>query len=62
MSDHNPFVIAQRQLDEAAAILGLDPATHALLREPLRELIVSIPCGWTMGNVKIFKGYRVQYK
>jgi glutamate dehydrogenase (NAD(P)+) len=37
MSENNPFTIAQRQLDEAAEILGLDPATHALLREPMRE-------------------------
>jgi len=61
MSDNNPFVIAQRQLDEAAAILDLDPATHALLREPLRELIVSIPVRMDDGSVKVFKGYRVQY-
>ena len=27
----NPFEIAQRQLDEAAAILKLDPAVHELL-------------------------------
>jgi glutamate dehydrogenase (NAD(P)+) len=61
MSELNPFVIAQRQLDEAAAILGLDPATHALLREPLRQLIVSIPVRMDDGTVKVFQGYRVQY-
>ena len=61
MSDTNPFKIAQRQLDEAAAILGIDPATHALLREPLRQLIVSIPVRMDDGSVKIFQGYRVQY-
>ena len=61
MSTNNPFEIAQRQLDEAAAILGLDPATHALLREPLRELTVSIPVRMDDGSVRIFKGYRVQY-
>ncbi len=61
MSNNNPFEIAQRQLDEAAAILGLDPATHALLREPMRELTVSIPVRMDDGSVKVFKGYRVQY-
>jgi glutamate dehydrogenase (NAD(P)+) len=61
MSENNPFEIAQRQLDEAAAILGLDPATHALLREPLRELTVSIPVRMDDGSIRIFKGYRVQY-
>jgi glutamate dehydrogenase (NAD(P)+) len=61
MSKLNPFEIAQRQLDEAAAILGLDPATHALLREPLRELTVSIPVRMDDGSVRVFKGFRVQY-
>jgi glutamate dehydrogenase (NAD(P)+) len=61
MSGNNPFTIAQRQLDEAAAILGLDPATHALLREPMRELTVTIPVRMDDGSVRIFKGYRVQY-
>ncbi len=61
MSDNNPFVIAQRQLDEAAAILGLDPATHALLRDPMREFTVSIPLRMDDGSVRVFRGYRVQY-
>ncbi len=57
----NPFQIAQRQLDEAAKILGLDPATHALLREPRRELVVTIPVRMDDGSVQVFKGFRVQY-
>ncbi len=57
----NPFEIAQRQLDEAAEMLGLDPATHALLREPLREFVVTFPVRMDDGSVKVFKGYRVQY-
>ena len=31
MSELNPFLIAQHQLDVAAEHLGLDPATHELL-------------------------------
>ncbi len=57
----NPFQIAQAQLDEAAALLALDPATHALLREPRRELHVTIPVRMDDGTVKVFKGFRVQY-
>ncbi|MBP5093327.1 MAG: Glu/Leu/Phe/Val dehydrogenase [Abditibacteriota bacterium] len=57
----NAFEIAQRQLDKAAAILNLDPAVHALLREPLRELHVSIPVKMDDGSVKVFQGFRVQY-
>ena len=57
----NPFKIAQAQLDQAAEILGLDPATHALLREPMREFHVTIPVRMDDGTVKVFKGFRVQY-
>lgn len=57
----NPFKIAQQQLDEAAEILGLDPGTHAALREPVRELHVSLPVKMDDGSVKVFKGFRVQY-
>ncbi|MGQ9733831.1 MAG: Glu/Leu/Phe/Val family dehydrogenase [Candidatus Bipolaricaulia bacterium] len=57
----NPFKIAQKQLDEAAEILGLDEPTHAMLREPMRELHVLIPVRMDDGQVKVFKGFRVQY-
>jgi glutamate dehydrogenase (NAD(P)+) len=57
----NPFEIAQVQLDKAAAKLRLDPAIHAVLREPLRELHVSLPVKMDDGSVKVFKGFRVQY-
>jgi len=57
----NPFTIAQQQLDEAAKILGLDPGTHAMLREPVRELVVSLPVKMDDGSVRVFKGFRVQY-
>ena len=57
----NPFKIAQHQLDEAAAILKLEPGIHALLREPRRELHVTIPVKMDDGTIKVFKGFRVQY-
>ena len=58
---HNPFVIAQRQLDEAAQLLRLDPALHELLRWPMREFHVRIPVRMDDGSVKVFEGFRVQY-
>jgi len=57
----NPFAIAQKQLDQAAEIMGLDPATHELLRWPLRELHVTLPVRMDDGSVKVFHGFRVQY-
>ena len=61
MTELNPFAIAQRQLDMAADKLGLDPATHQLLRWPQKELIVTIPVLMDDGKFRIFRGYRVQY-
>src|SRR5512139_1258416 len=61
MPELNPFKIAQRQLDAAAERLGLDPATHELLRWPQRELNVTIPVQMDDGTIKVLHGYRVQY-
>jgi len=58
---HNPFKIAQQQLDEAASVLKLDPAVHELLRWPLRELHVTLPVKMDDGTTKVFHGFRVQY-
>ena len=60
-TQQNPFAIAQRQLDEAAAILGLSPAMHAFLREPMRELHFTIPVQMDDGGQQVFQGFRVQY-
>ena len=57
----NPFRIAQAQLGGAAKMLKLEPEIHAILREPVRELHVSIPVKMDDGKIKVFKGFRVQY-
>jgi glutamate dehydrogenase (NAD(P)+) len=57
----NPFTIAQQQLDVAAEKLGLDSATHELLRWPQRELHCRFPVQMDDGTTRIFHGYRVQY-
>jgi glutamate dehydrogenase (NAD(P)+) len=57
----NPFNIAQKQLDDAAEKLGLDKATHELLRWPMQELKVAIPVKMDDGSTKIFHAFRIQY-
>ena len=57
----NPFSIAQTQLDDAAKKLGLDKATHELLRWPMQELKVTIPVKMDDGSTKIFHAFRIQY-
>ncbi len=61
MPEMNPFKIAQSQLDAAAERLGLDAATHELLRWPQRELTVHFPVRMDDGTIKVFQGYRVRY-
>jgi glutamate dehydrogenase len=57
----NPYEAALEQLDLAAEKLGLDPATHEVLRHPQRILIVNIPVHMDDGTVRVFTGYRSQY-
>lgn len=57
----NPFEIAQAQLDRAAKLLNLDEGTHQTLRNPLREIQVTLPVRMDDGKVKVFRGFRVQY-
>jgi glutamate dehydrogenase (NAD(P)+) len=57
----NAFAMAQAQFDRAAEVLGLDAATRALLREPMREYQFSIPVRMDDGNMRIFRGFRVQH-
>ena len=61
MSELNPFLIAQRQLDDCAKILNLDDSVREVLRVPMREMHVSIPIRMDNGKIRVFQGYRVQY-
>ncbi len=57
----DPFRISQEQLDKAAGIMNLEKEAHAILREPMRTLEVSIPVKMRDGELKMFNGFRVQY-
>ncbi|MHB8332547.1 MAG: Glu/Leu/Phe/Val dehydrogenase dimerization domain-containing protein, partial [Candidatus Dormibacteria bacterium] len=57
----NPYVTAQRQFDQAAALLDLDPGLRAVLREVRREFTVNFPVRMDNGTIKVFTGYRVQH-
>ena len=59
--DLNPFRIASKQFDNAAEILNLDSGMCSVLRNPKRQLIVSIPTRMDDGQIKVFEGYRVQH-
>ncbi len=57
----NAYKMAQEQFDKIADSLGLDEATRALLREPMREYHFNIPVRMDDGSYKVFRGFRVQH-
>ncbi|MET0555316.1 MAG: Glu/Leu/Phe/Val dehydrogenase [Vicinamibacteria bacterium] len=57
----NPFDNAQRLFDLAAEKMGLPDALRQVLREPRRQLTVSVPTLMDDGSVKVHTGFRVQH-
>jgi glutamate dehydrogenase (NAD(P)+) len=55
------FEVAQRQFDEAAEAMNLEPAMREVLRVPQRELIANFPVRMDNGTVRVFTGFRVQH-
>ena len=49
------------RLDDAAALTGLHPDVHRLLRRPRRVLEVSVPVRMDDGRVEVFQGWRVHH-
>lgn len=57
----DPWEAILQRLDEAAALAGLDPGIHLLLRNPRRVLQVSVPVKMDDGRVEVFAGWRVHH-
>ena len=60
-ASRNVWEMAQAQLDDVAALIGLDAGIHAYLRVPKRILTVSVPCEMSDRSIRVFEGYRVQH-
>ena len=58
---YNAFKMAQQQFDRIAGMLNLDEPTRELLRYPIREYHITIPVRMDEGNVRIFRGFRIQH-
>ena len=57
----NAFQMAQRQFDDVAKKLNLDPQVAEILRWPSREFKFTLPVRMDDGSIRTFTGYRVQH-
>ncbi len=57
----NPYENAMAQLDKAAKIASFGDEFISKLRQPDRDIRISIPVQMDDGSLKIFEGYRVEY-
>jgi len=60
-SEHDLWGTVLGQLDDVAERLDLDPGIHAMLRQPERELTVSVPVVMDDGHIEVYTGYRIQH-
>jgi len=49
------------RFDHAAKLLNLDPGLYKVLRNPEKQIIVSVPIVRDNGEVEVYTGYRVLY-
>ena len=61
VEDENPFATMMAGFDEAADRIGLDPDVYTMLRNPDREIRVSLPTQLDDGRLAVFDGWRVQH-
>ena len=57
----NSFAIVQQQCDTCALQLELPNDIAEIIKNPMREIQVSIPVRMDDGSIKVFKGFRVQH-
>jgi glutamate dehydrogenase len=57
----NPYEIVKKQIETAAAKLGLEPHIVEILKRPMRVLSVSFPVKMDDGTIRVFEGYRSQH-
>jgi glutamate dehydrogenase/leucine dehydrogenase len=55
----NPFEAMMSRFHVASQILGLEDEIYNVLKNPARQVIVSLPVTMDDGAIKVFEGYRV---
>src|SRR3989475_8131398 len=61
LAEENPFEAMMERFDHAAQLLNLDPGLYKVLRNPEKQIIVSVPIIRHNGEVEVYTGYRVLY-
>ena len=59
--EYDFFKVVQGYLDQAAKVINLEPYVATILSQPKNEIIVNFPVKMDNGEVRLFKGYRVQH-
>ena len=61
LNEENPFEGMMSRFDRAAELLDLEPGLYKVLRNPEKQIIISIPVMLDSGEVEVYTGYRVLY-
>ena len=59
--EYDFFKVIQAYLDLAADAIQLEPYIRTILSQPKNEIIVNFPVKMDSGEIRLFKGYRVQH-
>jgi glutamate dehydrogenase (NAD(P)+) len=59
--EYDFFKVVQDYLEVAAKVINLEPYVGTILSQPKNEIIVNFPVKMDNGEVRLFKGYRVQH-
>ena len=59
--EYDFFKVVGDYLDRAAKVVGLEPYVATILSQPKNEIIINFPVKMDNGEVRLFKGYRVQH-
>src|SRR6187397_3630597 len=57
----NPFEAMMSRFQMASQILGLEDEVYHVLKNPARQVIVSLPVTMDDGSIRVFEGYRVTH-
>ncbi|MEO8194426.1 MAG: Glu/Leu/Phe/Val dehydrogenase [Gemmatimonadales bacterium] len=61
LNEENPFEGMMLRFDKAAELLDLEPGLYKVLRNPEKQIIISIPITRDNGETEVYTGYRVLY-